>query len=293
MDDAAIVFVHGLFSSSRTWRNIRELLGSDPDLSALSLLDFEYPSPRFRLHPLRRIPDYTVVADCLTTYLETMAAEYPNVVIVTHSQGGLIVQRFLARMVMSSRGRDLRRIRRIVMFACPNSGSEAFIAVRRWARFWSNPQERTLRPINESVVEAQRIVIDRIVYAKHISSEQCPIPILAYAGDRDNIVTPASAKGVFPKVGILPGDHFSIIQPDSREHRTYAALRAELLSAFRNSRTSVDHDIDDEVAHLDMLADEIRPLLLGRLQHPRLGTLDFFDRQTMVEIIREVGKLDE
>jgi pimeloyl-ACP methyl ester carboxylesterase len=104
---------------------------------------------------LKRIPDFNTLADSLGTFLETL--RHPNVVIVSHSQGGLIAQRYLARMVMNARGRELLRIRRVVMFACPNSGSEIFLTLRRAALAWSHPQERQLRPLDEAVSEAQRV----------------------------------------------------------------------------------------------------------------------------------------
>ncbi len=118
------------------------------------------------------------------------------------------------------------------MFACPNSGSELFMLIRRSMKGWRHPQERELRPINEAVNDALRVVLNRVVHATHISSDQCPIPIIAYAGESDNVVTPASAKGVFPRTGIIPGDHFTIVQPDSANHRAYTTLKANLLEAL-------------------------------------------------------------
>jgi pimeloyl-ACP methyl ester carboxylesterase len=231
MKQAVVVFVHGLFSSGQIWSTFRGLMVSDSDLADLELLDFEYPSPKFSLNPLRRIPDFDVLADSLRTYLETEAADYSDVILVSHSQGGLIVQRYLARTVMGGRGNDLRRIRRVVMFACPNSGSELFLAARRRIPFWSHPQERELRPIHESVSATQQVVINRIVHAQRTSSDQCGVPVHVYAGEQDNVVTPTSAKGVFPDTGVLPGDHSTIIQPDSTRHRSYLALKGILLGA--------------------------------------------------------------
>ncbi|MEU0006543.1 alpha/beta fold hydrolase [Streptomyces sp. NPDC006314] len=232
MVDAAVVFVHGLFSSQDTWHPIRRLLEVDPELSGLPVLYFGYESPKFVLNPLRRIPSYDTLADSLQTFLEVDAKKYDKLVIVSHSQGGLIVQRFLARMVTGGRGAELQRIKRVVMFACPNSGSEIFLIARRglWAR--RHPQERELRPINESVTEAHKVVINRIVHAQSVASDCCPITIRAYAGDTDNIVTPTSARSVFPNTGVIPGDHFTIIRPDSHSHRTYTTLKDNLLAAL-------------------------------------------------------------
>ena len=242
MKEAVVIFVHGLFSSRDAWSSFRNLIISDPDLAELDLLDFEYPSPKFNLNPLKRIPDFDVLADSLRTYLETEAASYSNVVLVSHSQGGLIVQRYMARIVMGGRGDDLKRIRQVVMFACPNSGSEIFIAARRHALFWSHPQERELRPINESVGATQEVVINRIVHAQRAASDQCRVPIHVYAGEQDNIVTPASARGVFPDAGVLPGDHFTIIRPDSTRHRTYLALKGILLRSLSLPHSQIPQD---------------------------------------------------
>jgi pimeloyl-ACP methyl ester carboxylesterase len=230
----AVVFVHGLFSSGGAWEHFDQLIGADPGLSHLAVLHFEYSSPKFNWSPLRRIPDYNVLADNLQTYLEIEAADRTAVVIVSHSQGGLVVQRYLARMISNGRGNELARIRRIVMFACPNSGSQIFLIARRGALFWRHPQERGLRPINDSVTDAQQIVLSRVVHAQKAGSGECPIPIFAFAGESDNIVTPTSARSVFPDTGILPGDHFSIIRPDSLKHRAYTALKKNLLAALGN-----------------------------------------------------------
>ena len=60
--------------------------------------------------------------------LGSLQREGTKIVLVTHSQGGLIVQRYLARRLASGHGEELRRIRRIVMYACPNNGSQALLA---------------------------------------------------------------------------------------------------------------------------------------------------------------------
>ena len=225
----AVIFVHGLFSSAGVWRHFDQLIRSDPELSHLTILNFEYSSPKLNWSPLRSIPDFNVLADNLQTYLEVEAVNQSDIILVSHSRGGLIVQRFLSRMISKGRADELARIRRIVMFACPNSGSEVFLTARRGAIFWRHAQERDLRPINASVTDAQQIVLSRIVHANSIGADECHIPIVAFAGESDNIVTPASARGVFPDTGVLPGDHFTIIRPESLNHRAYTALKKNLL----------------------------------------------------------------
>lgn len=228
----AVVLVHGLFSSADAWRHFSALIEADEDLSNIDVLNFEYQSPKFKINPVHRIPSYNVLADSLQTFLEIDCAKYHNIALVSHSQGGLIIQRYLARMLHEARGRDLARIKRVVMFACPNSGSELFLLLRQRIRFWRNPQERDLRPVNEDVTAAQKLVMNRIIHAQRIAEDQCPIHFYAYAGEIDNVVTPTSAKSVFPNTGVIPGDHSTIIQPDSAKHRSYTVFKSHLLAAF-------------------------------------------------------------
>ncbi|MFP3990039.1 alpha/beta hydrolase family protein [Streptomyces sp. E11-3] len=230
-----VVFVHGLFSSPQTWSSFTELIGQDEELAGMTPLLFGYSSPVAVLSPLRRIPSFDDLADSLQTFLEVEAHPFEQLVLVSHSQGGLIVQRHLARMLGAGRGTELARIRQIVMFACPNSGSELALTLRRALWRGRNGQERQLRPVNAAVTEAQRTVFNRVVHARAVTASSCPIPIKAYAGETDNVVTPASARSVFPHadVGVLPGDHFTIIRPDSSAHRSYAALKQLLLTSRR------------------------------------------------------------
>jgi len=224
-----VVFIHGLFSSRKVWSKFDQLIAGDRDLTQLEVLHFDYASPIVRFNPLRRIPNLNDVADSLDTFIKVEAAHLSTLVLVTHSQGGLVAQRYLARTLATGRGHDLARIRQVVMFACPHSGSELALSLRRMAGlWWKHPQEPDLRPLSAAVAEAQEAVLNRIVHAKTSSTHEYPIAIQIYAGEADNIVTRASAQSVFPNVGVLPGDHFSIVQPDGPKHRSYTTLKRHL-----------------------------------------------------------------
>jgi pimeloyl-ACP methyl ester carboxylesterase len=223
-----VVFVHGFLSSATTWSAFLDLLTDDDDLLTLSLHAFQYATPAVLLRPLRRIPNLNDIADSLDTYLTHDLAGQRRLALVGHSQGGLVIQRLLARMITDGRGRELARIRRIVLFTCPNTGSDLALSLRRRATFWRHPQERELRPLAENITDTHRTIINQVIHARAVSESSCPIRIIAYAGESDGVVTAASARSVFPEVGELPGDHFSIIRPDSRAHRSYVALKKHL-----------------------------------------------------------------
>jgi hypothetical protein len=230
-----VVFVHGVRSSAKTWDAFASLIADDEQLRQVVVEPvprFEYASGIMRSSwkPLTVIPSISTAADKLKAYLETQAEGLNRLVLVGHSQGGLVIQRFLARMLSEGRGLELARIRRVILLATPNTGSELWLSARR-ALVWGNPQEAELRPYNEMVADTARIVQRDIVHASAVpTARSCRIPFSVYAGEQDKVVTRAAAQGTFPDAAVLPGDHFTIVKPDSPRHYTYATVRRLLLA---------------------------------------------------------------
>lgn len=117
MIDADLVFIHGFWSSAATWARLVARLREDESLAGLRVHLFEYESPKLPSLPSwrTRIPDYDDIAQSLPSFLEANTRNGAPLIIVTHSQGGLILQRFLAWMLTRGRGRALARISSIVM----------------------------------------------------------------------------------------------------------------------------------------------------------------------------------
>ncbi|MFE2887012.1 esterase/lipase family protein [Streptomyces sp. NPDC059272] len=224
-----LVAVHGFLSKPSMWNPLRDLMADDTDLGFVDLLSFGYRTGLIRLNPTRVFPGINVVADSLKEYLATEAEGYERLVLVAHSQGGLVVQRCLTRMLTEGRGRELGRIRRVVLLACPNNGAEILLSLRRCALGRRHPQERQLRPLDEEVTNTRRMLMRDVVHATEVTERTCPIPFSVYAGESDNIVPPASAQSDYPDAAALPGDHSSIARPTSRQHRTYTTLRRLIL----------------------------------------------------------------
>lgn len=237
-DQLAAVFVHGFASNAKTWKSFGDRIAEDDELKSVDVLPLEYSTRLPRscfLRPDRRLPTLSTVADLLQSFLETEAADYQRIVLVCHSMGGLVVQRYLQRMLHQGRGMELTRIRHVVLFATPNMGSDF---ARKWRRDLlgsSHPQEQDLRTLNEEIRDTHADVIRDVVNAETAGERTCPIPFSVYAGTDDNIVLRASAQGSFPKAGALPGDHFSIIKPTSGNHSSYTTLRRLLMEAVADS----------------------------------------------------------
>ena len=225
-----VVFVHGLFASTDTWDEFCRVLAGDSEAAGVVAHRFSYGSPFVRLQPDRAIAEYDDIADRLATYLSDQIPKDGPIVLVSHSQGGLIIQRFLARTVRESLGPSLARIKGVIMFACPNNGSGFFLTLRRsMVFFWRNPQVKQLEPYQREVLETQRTVVRAIVHAKEDADGQWHIPIWTYGGAEDGIVPAREARGIFPDGGVVDGDHHSVVRPAHRDAASYCVVRAQLL----------------------------------------------------------------
>jgi pimeloyl-ACP methyl ester carboxylesterase len=226
-----LVLIHGFWSSPATWDRIVERLRGDADLAGVQIDRFGYESPKIRM-PMSpaRIPDYDDIAHSLGSHL-ALHDQDRLAVIVTHSQGGLILQRHLAWMAHEG-ARELARIRGIVLLACPNEGSEYLGTIRRALGFGRHPQAGQLATLVADATEARRTFLRSIVHAEGLTDRACPIPLHAYAGRTDNVVIRSSAMSVFPSVGALPGDHFSILDPDFPGSLTLPTLKKHILTAL-------------------------------------------------------------
>ena len=231
--DADLVLIHGFWSSPATWDRLIARLREDTDLAGLQIHAFGYESPKLRLPGSpTRIPDYNDIAQSLPAYLAAEVRGGAGVAVVTHSQGGLILQRYLAWMLAEGRGRELPMIRLIVMLSCPNEGSEYLRSIRAVAGFGRHPQAGQLDVLTREVREARRVVLRQVINATTVDDRHCPIPVYVYSGRTDNVVLRETAQSVFPNAEVLPGDHFSILDPDAPGNLTFAELKRRLLEIF-------------------------------------------------------------
>jgi len=205
---------------------------SDDRLADISAYErFEYNSRLVGNRLLTRVPTYRTVADKLSTRFERYRAEYDRLMFVTHSQGGLVLQTFLSRMISAGKGHELAIIKAIIFIACPNGGSGIFLTPRRIVgAFMCHAQERRLRPLDEEIHDTHRHVSQSIDRAIAISASTCPIPIVAFAAESDSIVGRASAYGAFLKHGVLSGSHATVIRPRQHADAGYLDLRNELIA---------------------------------------------------------------
>ncbi|HEX2162746.1 MAG TPA: alpha/beta fold hydrolase [Thermoanaerobaculia bacterium] len=256
------VFVHGFGSSADCWSRLRELFRSDPTVSAgFDLACFEYPTRWFNLRFTRRIPTLKEIAGGLASFLETAAlAPYREMVLVGHSQGGLVIQRYLVDKLSRGRSEDLHRLRSVVLIATPNLGSTLLSGPRKLiSHLFDNPQERTLRVFDTEITEIRTVLTERVVGARQATMVDWPVPIQCIYGLEDGVVVEASARGACDEdcVVRVAGDHLTVLQPPDRDDARYRALAEALLDPY-------GHRCVFEVDLYDILV-AVRPIPGGRL----------------------------
>jgi pimeloyl-ACP methyl ester carboxylesterase len=229
---AGAIFVHGLFSGPEVWDPLISLLQSDTSFSrAFQFERFSYSSPKFEFRPWQRIPTIHEAALQLTTWLRDndQLRGIPRIVLVGHSQGGLIIQQSMSEMLSDGQIEALRRVRAVILLATPNTGSELLLSLRRiLGRIWRHAQERQLRPYDEQIEKMRRVVFERAVLPTVPSETVCPIRFFVYAGETDGVVPPRSALWMFPRAGILPGNHSTILVPTDTKDMRFQAVRSAL-----------------------------------------------------------------
>jgi energy-coupling factor transporter ATP-binding protein EcfA2 len=232
MVEATLVTVHGFWSSPATWNRLCDVWQADDELEGLRVHGFGYPSPKKGRLPLSwtRVPDFDDLAQMLAAEYATRLGTASSIAFVTHSQGGLILQRFLAWMISEGRGRELARIRTVIMLACPNGGSQYLASVRHALGYGRHPQAANLEVLSKQVADTQRAVLNRIVHASGVDDHQCRIPFHVYAAGSDAIVPPASAQAVFPGGGTLAGNHFTVLDPAAPGNRTADIIKHHILT---------------------------------------------------------------
>lgn len=280
----SLVFVHGFDSHSGVWDSVSRLFREDPALGVLSQARYSYPTSKIRLNPLKSIPDLDILAESFRVWLDTQLTGSSEIVIFAHSQGGLLVQRYLARMVRQGAATELQRIRQISLMACPNTGSDLFLTLRRGLLGSRHPQERHLRPLDASIAGANSDVMRRVVNATELTANQCPIRMVAFAGEEDGIVKIASAHASFPETRVIPGDHSSLIQPDGREDTRFLALRGLVVDALSSTE-------EDESRPRKVIPGDDRTEFVAELTVPDGSILEPGEIFEKVWIIRNAGSV--
>ncbi len=210
-----LLMLHGLNGNVETWGNFPKLLAADPDIADR----FEVPAPyTYTTDFLGYGPSISALARELATYLRRIElADFPKIVILAHSMGGLIAKRLVADMLIA---REPLRIDRIMTFASPllgAGGASAMPVVR-------GPQIRDLAIGSEFMLalghDWAATSADEKVVVRHV------------VGGDDAVVAPWSSTAGFRNTAYdtIGGEgHRSIVKPQNAEATAFQLARKFLL----------------------------------------------------------------
>jgi pimeloyl-ACP methyl ester carboxylesterase len=233
---AAVLFIHGFSGQAETtWGGFPRLIAEDPALADYDVYAWGYPS-ELKLTYLFTQPFWTgdpnlhTLGQGLRTLLDHTLPDYPKLVLVGHSMGGLVIQSFiLEELLLQERlakpSLRLRRLKEVVLFGTPSAG----LKKARLGAFFKNqiadmndygPFIQTLRS------EWQRLIDN---------CRAAPLPgvdfrLTLVAGLQDTFVPQQSALDPFlwDEKELVPGDHIAMVKPASREALAYRVLKKRL-----------------------------------------------------------------
>jgi pimeloyl-ACP methyl ester carboxylesterase len=210
---------------------LRALLETNPRVMAhYEPAYFEYPTAWFSFNPLRRIPRLKELGRSLREFIDSPAFHGREIVLVGHSQGGLVIQSYIAGWLEEGLADRLEAVRHVILIATPNLGSALLSPLRRlFGLILPNPQERTLRVLDPEIADIRATITKSVVGAQRRSTHAWPVPVTCLYGLQDGVVVEASARGPFRNVVPVQGDHFSILKPRGEEDPRYLEFVEALL----------------------------------------------------------------
>lgn len=233
-----VLFLHGFCSAADTWGDMLRILEADSRITErYDLASYSYATKLVEFNPLARIPELKELGQQLATEIDSPQYRGRPLTLVGHSQGGLIIQSYLAALTDDGAAEKLRNVRQAIFFATPSEGSTIGSTLRSLVfGLFSNSQERTLRVLNGDVADIRAKVRERIVDASTDSDREWRVPIHAFYGLRDNVVLRPSATSVFSNSKALDGTHLDIHKPRDKNDRRYTEFVEVLLDPGGHAR---------------------------------------------------------
>ncbi|MEX5218657.1 MAG: alpha/beta fold hydrolase [Nitrospira sp.] len=231
-DRPVIVFIHGIFGDTfGTWKNKKtgkhffDLMKDDETFRGSGVYVYGFPSNYWTSS--FSINDAAI--DLRSMLQGSGVLEYDNIVLVCHSMGGLIAQRFLLA------NRDLApKVRLVFFFSTPQEGAD----ITNLARYITkNPGIEAMLPADKNDFLQ---ILDTDWKNAHFQTEiHCALEkfetfsyrIVKWATGTRSCTNAASP---------IDADHIQIVKPSGRQDRAYIALKNAFASTFsRGSKLKV------------------------------------------------------
>jgi predicted alpha/beta hydrolase family esterase len=214
---------------------------NDPELAEYDVFSFSYRTTGISGTAINKI------AKQLADEISQRLSRYKQVVLITHSMGGLVAMRYILDQLAA--GRDLP-IRGLLLYGVPINGSHlvtlaktanvalSFAAPVAGSIFraiiGSNEQIQQMVPAGEFVQELNDEWALRVVNGGHASEEakrRAMLPTRVVTGTLDLVVKEVSAKGTYGAIDWHPIDfgHTDLVKPDGLDDVRYGTAKDFLM----------------------------------------------------------------
>lgn len=225
-----IVFIHGLGGNAKTtWGMFPELIRKDPILGKnYEVYSHPYSTNLISLPFFNSSPRIQSLASDLKNSLENRYSDDNEITLVCHSLGGLVARLYILYQALDHVKKPTNnqeiKIRRLVLYATPNTGSE--IANFGQKVSWWQQQ------IKQASKDSDFIDFLNKLWIHFQKSGDLTIPVTFVAGGKDNIV-PADSS-IPPWITNTPptiasATHTDIVKPSNYSDDRYLTLRKILL----------------------------------------------------------------
>lgn len=218
------MFVHGLGGDAQgTWGDMITLCLDDPGLDHVTFDCYAYPTALWRNPFNARTPRIQQLAGGLKTVIDIYYPEYTNIILVSHSLGGLIARQYILSEVKS---RNKLKVKKAVFYATPHTGASlaAVGSVLSWNHYHLKQlcaRSDFLNGLNE---DWQTFQVQSMIATSYI------------AGGLDQVVHEESAIPHYGKETsstIINADHRSIIKPTSSYDQSIWLLKTIIGTKIR------------------------------------------------------------
>jgi pimeloyl-ACP methyl ester carboxylesterase len=214
-----LLFVHGFLGGQGTWGIFPQLIQEDTELSKkYDVAEFNYETTLGTLSFFRRNPKIQELSDALMTWIDHQ--EYDNIDILCHSMGGLLVKRYLTKLIKHN---TKLKTSHVMLIAVPNNGAD--LARIAGSISWSNYH---LKQLCKAADFLDFVNEDWKVCKMHDN-----VTVRYVTGDQDMIVSRSSAfhDAEHYMCATIDGvDHKSIVKPKSCGDLIFKVTKKFLLS---------------------------------------------------------------
>ncbi|MBA4291344.1 hypothetical protein C0431_00055 [bacterium] len=243
--DTVIVFVHGFLSKGeKAWStrtsNWFTIIQNDPELNHCDIFQAEWYttslSGRYDLEDAAK----SLLTELATPHLPHRSIwEYPNIVMVGHSMGGIVIRKVLIEHPEIVTKSTVK----ILTLSTPATGVNLINHLLKWKWLPRNAMLQELQPTNEELTEVHKqfqILVENHahnisgieLYESHLVAPRHPSLEKVYAtlGQPEPLVPSSSQGNYFGSAVEVPNsDHRSISRPTSSESQSHHHLKKLIL----------------------------------------------------------------